>query len=737
MFLTAAGALALAACTLEALPDTGSSEIPGVDCGSGVTVAFTAYAEGAGSKASLGVNDGGRPQSFWENGDAISVYTSADGTSGTVTGYRFSTALDAPASSATFVFDGEGSIGSGDYLATYPYRADPRGVNYTREGDVYKVAAVDIPRSQALVAGTFDRKSSPAIAYAAEGSNAMSFRNASALLKFRVTESDIIGGRIEVDPGDAISGRFRADIDVTTLLPELKTYNQPYYSYVDFSIDGSTPLDTGTDYYVAVRPVLLTSDLRIYLNGNLVKTINASQLARLERNRIYNLGTLATPAEPAEKLLVFNFATAPAAGWPTAKHDHHDGGDQVDFSLYGTPYTFILADCYGATACQTYWATSPRCLTLAAELRYLGLPAIDGYKLVQVSCDNVGWSSVVPNIAITDRLAASVAEARAITDSSPDIVAGGEFQTWDPDGGGTYTYILSGTRPNTVYYVYALKKGGIGSLRLTYVPSRADDEVVRVGTYNVRYITEESDSNNNWENRKTRVVRSIRDNGFDVFGLNECSVGIQSYLTSQLADTYTIRYFSPYSSTGAGSGGEAIGLAYRTSMFTLSNWNFFWLSDNPSVMTTNDGTHKRGGCCAVLTNKATGTKIFAMVTHGALDADARARYASQYRQMEAQYNPNSYPSIFVGDMNAQPDDPASLEYRQYWSDVYFSSASKSGPYCTFSNFNLERNMYTYKKRLDYIYYRNAVPLRYICNDTRYDGYYASDHLPVCADMIVN
>lgn len=262
--------------------------------------------------------------------------------------------------------------------------------------------------------------------------------------------------------------------------------------------------------------------------------------------------------------------------------------------------------------------------------------------------------------------------------------------------------------------------------------------MVRVGTYNVRYVTTEEDGQNNWANRKTRVVRSIRDNDFDVFGLQECSDAIKTYLSAQLADTYAIRYFNPNVADGNGSSsGESLGLAYRKDRFTLSDWHFFWLSDTPSVMVANDGTKKRGGCCAILTTSDTGNNFFVMVTHGCLDADARERFAPQFRQMEQQYNPEAYPSFFVGDMNAQPSDPASVIYRDYWADAYFSNAPKTGPYCTFNGFNLDRDMYTHQNHLDYVYYRDATPLRYVCNDKRYDGYYASDHLPVYADMKID
>lgn len=264
--------------------------------------------------------------------------------------------------------------------------------------------------------------------------------------------------------------------------------------------------------------------------------------------------------------------------------------------------------------------------------------------------------------------------------------------------------------------------------------------MVRVGTYNVRYITTEEDEQNNWANRKIRVVQSIRENGFDVLGLQECSPDTKTYLTDQL-DDYTIRYFDPKSAGGSGNH-ESIGLACRKDRFTLSDWHYFWLSDTPSVMATNNdtgssGSFTRGGCCAVLTDKFTGTKIFVMVTHGCLNAGSRAEHAAQYGQMEKLYNPNGHPSFFVGDMNAQPSDQVSQTYRSYWNDVYYSDAYKSGPYCTFNGFHLDRDMYTYQSRLDYVYYRNATPLTYVCNDKRYDGYYASDHLPVYAEMKID
>ena len=217
---------------------------------------------------------------------------------------------------------------------------------------------------------------------------------------------------------------------------------------------------------------------------------------------------------------------------------------------------------------------------------------------------------------------------------------------------------------------------------------------VRVGTYNVRYnSSNEKEPQNNWDNRKSRLIQSINDN--------------------------------------------AMGLAYKKD-FTLSDWHYFWVGANPDKMVENDesdGTkYKRGGACGILTHNDTGIKIFVMVAHGALSAQTRASFAYLFAQMEAKYNPKGYPSFFVGDMNAREGDPASVEYRKYWKDAYQEADDRKGPFSKFNAFDLSLNLNNDKRRIDYVYYRNATPLNYVCNDKKYGGYYASDHLPVYSDM---
>ena len=261
----------------------------------------------------------------------------------------------------------------------------------------------------------------------------------------------------------------------------------------------------------------------------------------------------------------------------------------------------------------------------------------------------------------------------------------------------------------------------------------------RIGTFNLRVIKTEEDPQNNWANRKTRVIKSIKENDFDIFGVNECSTDIQTYLKEQLNDTYECVFFSPYSQNG--SGNKAQGIVYKKD-YTLSDWHFFWLSADPDHMSYNDtsggSSYSRGGCCAVLTHKGTGIKMFMMVTHGALNDTTRDTYAYVYEDMEKRYNPKGYPSFFVGDMNASPSAPATKTYLTYWKDARLElpAADISGPVATYNGFDLSASLTKASSRIDYVYYRNATPLKYVCNDARYEGYYPSDHLPVYSDMKV-
>lgn len=468
-FLFAAAVAALLACEKV---DTPADDSPEKADGS---VAFKAVIGSDNvSKAVLELNGSSKPQTFWENGDQITVY-SGNGDSGSKEGCNFSTSLVSNSTSAEFTYTGEGWTSGTGYLAIYPAATAARTVNFTGDGDIYKMAAVDVPSSQTLVAGGFDKSAAVLTAYST--GSTLNFKNAVALLKFQVSDAGIVAGKIIVDDDDKISGRFRADLGTTSPYePTLNDYSVTgvvQYNFVDFSLGGSA-LAVGTDYYVAVRPTVLTSGFKVYLNGNLVKSFTSSQVGELVRNKIYNLGTLTIPASPAEKVLDFDFTCAPLDGWPTAANaaTRADGGMQCTYPLYGTDYTLVLADPSGATGSNIFWSNNSTAsygyrLAFAAQYRYLGLPAIPGWKLTHVTCVssqlNAGAKSTKPKVGVVAGIVGA--------SETPEVVTGGDEQTWAAGNyHQAYHYPLSGTSVNTMYYLYASVKGALASVSATYVP---------------------------------------------------------------------------------------------------------------------------------------------------------------------------------------------------------------------------------------------------------------------------
>ena len=100
---------------------------------------------------------------------------------------------------------------------------------------------------------------------------------------------------------------------------------------------------------------------------------------------------------------------------------------------------------------------------MASQWRYFGLPAIDGLKLTKVSVECEYYTaSVQPKMGIVK----SILDLK-VNPEEGDIVGGGEIQTWETDKE-WYTYDLTDTEENTVYYIYCEAKGGWKTLELTY-----------------------------------------------------------------------------------------------------------------------------------------------------------------------------------------------------------------------------------------------------------------------------
>lgn len=167
----------------------------------------------------------------------------------------------------------------------------------------------------------------------------------------------------------------------------------------------------------------------------------------------------------------------------------------------------------------------------------------------------------------------------------------------------------------------------------------------------------------------------------------------------------------------------------------------FWLSPTPDVKSKgwDERKYARGACCAIFKENATGLRFFLMISHMPLGKEANANAAPVILERAKEYNPESLPSFFVGDLNTREWTKSSELFRTYWNDTFLTVPAdvRKGSVGTFNKRGGERG-YERRPRIDYIYYRGegVKPLGYTCDNRRYEGYYPSDHCPIYADFIV-
>lgn len=142
-----------------------------------------------------------------------------------------------------------------------------------------------------------------------------------------------------------------------------------------------------------------------------------------------------------DKTLTFSLTSNPGS-WPTAN------------STTLTNYTYTIDD-----VDYTFGLKNVKCNSgylMLTSTAVLGLPAIKDYKLTKVVAKNSSGCSTSTKVGISS------------SSSSASYISGGAIQTWSTTSS-TYTYTLSGTSNNTVYYLYVTNKNAqITELALTY-----------------------------------------------------------------------------------------------------------------------------------------------------------------------------------------------------------------------------------------------------------------------------
>lgn len=279
----------------------------------------------------------------------------------------------------------------------------------------------------------------------------------------------------------------------------------------------------------------------------------------------------------------------------------------------------------------------------------------------------------------------------------------------------------------TTFLLVALSM--IGPLTL-----RAADPITMM-TFNIRYLNDQ-DGPDHWEHRVEAVARTI--NEADVVGLQEARKPQIDDLTERLGD------FEWYG-VGRDDGmerGEFTPIFWRRDRFAVQDRGTFWLASDPTSVGATDWGARIPRICSwvALSDRTSGESLWVMNTHfDHLSQTARIESARLLRQQAEQIAAGKK-VVVMGDLNCTPDsEPLQIltgseaPGMRFRDSIEQSQREPEGPAGTWNGFKAIED-----RRIDFILVNGGVDqvVSHRTLDPRTaDGRFASDHLPVVAEIV--
>lgn len=232
-----------------------------------------------------------------------------------------------------------------------------------------------------------------------------------------------------------------------------------------------------------------------------------------------------------------------------------------------------------------------------------------------------------------------------------------------------------------------------------------------------------------WPNRTPLVIRTIRKNNPDTFGVQEAHIGWMRALCACLPEY-------DYVGVGRDDGGEKgefSAVFYKKEKYEVLDSGSFWLSETPDKPGKGwDAACIRICSWAKLREQETGKEFVHLNTH----LDHRGPVAMQKgAELVAKRGfeiSGSTPAFFTGDFNVTPDSaPCKAVLDAGFADCR-TIAAQADAGVTFHNF--EEPGYP-GEVIDYVFAKGDVDVRtFAVIRERIDGDLPSDHYPVYADV---
>ncbi len=244
--------------------------------------AYTAVFGGDETKAVLSEGT----KTLWENGDEIILY---DGTGNA----RYTTALEAPAPKATFtIVENNTPLAADKVLAVYPAWADGYQASAS-DISAKTVSSVYLDPNQNAIAGSYDPRAAIAMAYSEDGN--LMFKNATALLKFKIKTEGVRSVTVYTQGENAAAIADMGSLSYNDGSPSAAPAEGSTHNWVELSAAEGT-LEVGTEYYISIFPQVAAEGFAVEfafegVDGKYeVKSYDSS--IEFKRNTILNLGEL-------------------------------------------------------------------------------------------------------------------------------------------------------------------------------------------------------------------------------------------------------------------------------------------------------------------------------------------------------------------------------------------------------------------------------------------------------------
>lgn len=265
------------------------------------------------------------------------------------------------------------------------------------------------------------------------------------------------------------------------------------------------------------------------------------------------------------------------------------------------------------------------------------------------------------------------------------------------------------------------------------LPSQAaEHSEIKTLTFNLRYINAGDTGARMWTERRDAAAAVVQREAADF-------VGVQEAFRQMLDD---VKARTPgYTEVGVGredgkERGEYSAILFRNDTWTASASGTFWLSDTPEVpgSATWGNTVTRICTWGQFRHKTSGKEVFVYNAHfDHQSQECREKGAALILQRIAARG-SSAPVIFMGDLNATPDNPAIaaiLKGPPAFTDVW-QHLNPKVPAVEAGTFH----QFTGKKegpRIDYIFASPGLtPVESAILRDNTAGHYPSDHFPVRA-----